>query len=184
MQLEFSEFTPNYTIENGMFIGVKICSVINLSNQNAQKEFLFNWTYLLLFNTCCFTIEPLLGVLFYLLFFVISTYSIRHVSSRSFWLRKNLFGKIAKRQQTKDYFRSKHKLMLKFSLYLKYNRLTVSMSCSKTQNPRFDLFMFRNFLYDIITISFYRFQCQYHFELRIVSLQNIDVCPSLSNETL
>ena len=97
----FSEFTPNYTIENGMFIGVKICSVINLSNQNAQKEFLFNWTYLLLFNTCCFTIEPLLGVLFYLLFFVISTYSIRHVSSRSFCLRKIFLAKLQKDNKQK-----------------------------------------------------------------------------------
>ena len=97
----FSEFTPNYTIENGMFIGVKICSVINLSNQNAQKEFLFNWTYLLLFNTCCFTIEPLLGVLFYLLFFVISTYSIRHVSSRSFCLRKIFLATLQKDNKQK-----------------------------------------------------------------------------------
>ena len=73
-------FTPNYSIDYGMFIGVKICSVINLSYRNAQKEFLFNWTYLLLFNTCCFTTEPPLGVLFYLLFFVISTYNILYVN--------------------------------------------------------------------------------------------------------
>ena len=117
----FSEFTPNYTIENGMFIGVKICSVINLSNQNAQKEFLFNWTYLLLFNTCCFTIEPLLGVLFYLLFFVISTYSIRHVSSRSFWLRKIFLAKLQK-DNKKLVFELNIKWMFNFSFCLKYNR--------------------------------------------------------------
>ena len=42
----------------------------------AQKEFLFNWTYLLLCNACCFTTDPLLSVLFYLLFFVIFSYNI------------------------------------------------------------------------------------------------------------
>ena len=47
----------------------------------AQKEFLFNWTYLLLCNACCFTTDPLLSVLFYLLFFVIFSYNIM-VNSR------------------------------------------------------------------------------------------------------